>query len=165
MCCLCSQRLEVATEYRPYVYTLYTHFDVGRRVQWFQMFGGSISILRSCKGKQKKGSYRRKMSAAKHLRMLSQLRNHQHDGFFSCLLPPPLIPTGWLFWMRLDLLTLVFIGAPGSWPGLMGLAGFGYREAIQVTHRAKAEVLLSGQRHTLFRVFIQLSFLQVYIKI
>lgn len=40
------------------------------------------------------------------------------------LLPPPLMPAGWLFWMRLDLLTLVLMGeAPGSWPGLMGLAG------------------------------------------
>lgn len=42
--------------------------------------------------------------------------------FFACLLlPPPMMLAGRLFWMRLDLMMLG--EAPGSWPGLMGLAG------------------------------------------
>lgn len=61
----------------------------------------------------------------------------ERDVVFSCLLSSPsLIPAGWLFWMRLDLLMLGIMGeAPGSWPGLMGLAGLDI-------YTAKAEMLL-----------------------
>lgn len=58
--------------------------------------------------------------------------------FFACLLlPPPMMLAGRLFWMRLDLMMLG--EAPGSWPGLMGLAGFGRRQMTWVIYREQVD--------------------------
>ncbi len=58
--------------------------------------------------------------------------------FFSDLSPPSLM-LGWLFWMRLDLTPGITIGAPGSWPGLMGLAGLDTERKHLVTCRKQVE--------------------------